>query len=122
MELFIDLLKAFLVGGVFCAVGQVLIDYTKLTPARILVAYVVAGVVLGAIGVYAPIVDWAGAGATVPLTGFGFNLYKGVKEAVEEKGLLGIFTGGFTSASGGITAAILFGLVMSLIFKPGGKS
>lgn len=122
MELFSDFLKAFLVGGLFCAIGQILIDYTKLTPARILVAYVVSGVALGAIGIYKPLMDWAGAGASVPLTGFGYLLYKGVKEAVVENGILGIFTGGLTASAGGITAAILFGLIIAMIFKPNDKS
>ncbi|MEG0693444.1 MAG: stage V sporulation protein AE [Oscillospiraceae bacterium] len=122
MDLFIDCLKAFLVGGLFCAIGQVLIDYTKLTPARILVSYVCAGVVLGGIGVYAPLVEWAGAGATVPLTGFGFSLAKGVKLAVEEKGLLGALTGGLTSTSAGIAAAILFGFLVAIISKPKDKA
>ena len=103
-----DYLWAFLIGGAFCAVGQVLIDYTKLTPARILVCYVVAGVVLGALGIYKPLVDFAGAGATVPLTGFGYLLSEGVKEAVAEKGLLGALTGGLTSSSAGITAAAIY--------------
>lgn len=110
-------LWAFLIGGAFCAIGQVLIDYTKLTPARILVAYVVAGVFLGAIGVYEPLVEFAGGGATVPLTGFGYNLYKGVKEAVDTDGILGIFTGGLTSSAAGITAALVFGLITALIFN-----
>jgi len=118
MYMFVDLLKAFLAGGILCAIGQVLIDKTKLTPARILVSYVVAGVILGAIGIYKPFADWAGAGATVPLTGFGNLLAKGVKKAVEETGALGIFTGGVTAAAGGITAAIFFGYLVSLIFKP----
>lgn len=122
MEIFINCLKAFLVGGFLCAIGQVLIDYTKLTPARILVMYVCMGVVLGGIGVYQPLVEFAGAGATVPLTGFGFNLAKGVKEAVAEKGLLGVLTGGFTSCSAGIAAAILFGFIVALISKPKDKS
>lgn len=112
---------AFLVGGALCAVGQVLIDLTKLTPARILTSYVVAGVILGAVGLYEPLVDFAGGGATVPLTGFGYLLSKGVKEAVLEKGLIGAFTGGFTSAAAGITAAIFFGLIAALIFKSGSK-
>lgn len=116
-----DYLYAFLVGGVLCAIGQVLIDYTKLTPARILVTYVVSGVVLGALGVYKPLVDFAGAGATVPLTGFGYLLSKGVKEAVAEKGLLGALTGGFTAASAGIAAAVVFGFLIALIFKPKDK-
>lgn len=112
---------AFLIGGVLCAVGQVLIDLTKLTPARILTSYVVAGVVLGAVGLYEPLVDFAGGGATVPLTGFGYLLSNGVKEAVLEKGLLGAFTGGFTSTAAGIAAAIFFGLIAALIFKSGSK-
>ena len=113
-----DYLKAFVVGGLFCVVGQVLIDKTKLTPARILVAYVVSGVVLGAVGVYAPLADWAGAGATVPLTGFGYSLAKGVKKAVAERGLLGALTGGITSTAGGIAAAIFLGVLVAMIFKP----
>ena len=117
MDIFLEYLKAFLVGGAFCAVGQLLIDLTKLTPARILVSYVVSGVVLGGLGLYQPLVDFAGAGATVPLTGFGNLLAKGVKKAVDENGFLGIFTGGFTSAAAGITAAILFGFLVSLIFS-----
>ena len=117
-----DYLKACVVGGLFCVIGQLLIDKTKLTPARILVAYVVSGVVLGAVGVYKPLADWAGAGATVPLTGFGFSLAKGVKEAVAEKGLLGALTGGVTSTAGGIAAAIFLGVVVALIFKPKPKS
>lgn len=118
MDTFLDYLKAFAVGGVLCAVGQLLIDKTKLTPARILTAYVVAGVVLGAVGLYQPLVDWAGAGATVPLTGFGNTLAKGVKQAVESDGLLGVFTGGFTASAAGICAAVFFGIVIALIFKP----
>ena len=114
--------KAFLVGGLICAVGQILIDKTKITPARILVIYVVSGIILTAVGIYKPIVEWAGAGATVPLTGFGYNLAKGVKTAVEEKGLIGALTGGVTAAAGGISAAILFGYFVALIFKPGDKS
>ena len=114
----LDLVKAFLVGGALCAVGQVLIDRTKLTPARILTSYVVAGVVLGALGVYAPLAKWAGAGATVPLTGFGSALSKGVKTAVEKTGLLGAFTGGFTAAAGGIAAAVFFGYLTAVIFRP----
>ena len=117
-----DYIKAFLVGGCFCLIGQILIDKTKLTPARILVSYVVAGVLLGAIGVYAPLAEFAGAGATVPLTGFGFNLAKGVKEAVQQDGFLGIFTGGLKACAGGITAAIFAGLLASLIFKAKDKS
>ncbi len=117
-----DYLKAFLVGGVICAIGQVLIDYTKLTPARILVSYVVTGVLLGALGLYKPIVDFAGSGATVPLTGFGYLLSTGVKKAVDETGLIGALTGGLTASSGGITAAILFGFVIAIIFKPKEKA
>ena len=110
-------LQAFVWGGLLCALGQILIDKTALTPARILTLYVVAGVVLGAIGVYQPFADWAGAGATVPLTGFGNALAKGVREAVAEQGLLGAFTGGITATAGGIAAAILSGLVVAFLFK-----
>ena len=117
-----DYIKAFLVGGAFCVIGQILIDKTKLTPARILVSYVVIGVFLGAIGIYKPIADFAGAGATVPLTGFGCNLAKGVKEAVQQDGFLGIFTGGLKACAGGIAIAIFAGLIVSLIFKPKDKS
>ena len=117
-----DYLKAFVVGGLFCVIGQLLIDKTKLTPARILVTYVVSGVVLGAVGVYKPLADWAGAGATVPLTGFGYSLAKGVKKAVAEKGLLGALTGGVTATAGGIAAAIFLGVVVAMIFKPKPKS
>ena len=117
-----DYLKAFIVGGLLCLIGQILIDQTKLTPARILVSYVVIGVILGAVGVYKPLAEFAGAGATVPLTGFGFNLAKGVKEAVDSQGFLGIFTGGLKAAAGGITAAITAGLLVSLIFKAKDKS
>lgn len=116
-----DLCKAFLVGGALCAIGQVLIDYTKLTPARILVSYVVAGVILGGIGIYQPLIDWAGAGATVPLTGFGAMLSRGVRNALDESGLIGIFSGGLTASSAGITAAIVCGLIVALIFKPKSK-
>lgn len=122
MELLTDYLKAFVVGGLLCCIGQLLIDYTKLTPARILTIFVVTGVLLGALGVYQPLADWAGAGATVPLTGFGNALAKGVRKAVEEKGLLGAFTGGFTAAAGGICAAMFFGLLVALVFKPGDKN
>ncbi|MCC8076708.1 MAG: stage V sporulation protein AE [Clostridiales bacterium] len=122
MELFWQFVRAFLCGGLICAVGQVLIDRTSLTPAKILTAYVVAGVVLGALGLYQPLVEWGGAGATVPLTGFGYNLAKGVKTAVAEKGLLGAFTGGTTAAAGGIAAAVLFGWLAAAVFKPGEKS
>ena len=117
-----DYLKAFLVGGLLCLLGQIIIDKTKLTPARILVAYVVLGVFLGAIGIYEPIAEFAGAGATVPLTGFGYNLAKGVKEAVQEDGFVGIFTGGLKACAGGIAAAITAGLLSSLIFKAKDKS
>lgn len=117
-----DYLKAFLVGGCLCLIGQILIDKTTLTPARILVSYVVAGVVLGALGLYQPIIDFAGAGASVPLTGFGATLAKGVKEAVDKDGFLGILTGGLTASAGGICAAIVFGLLASLLFKPKDKA
>ena len=116
-----DYLWCFLCGGVLCAVGQILIDRTNLTPARILTGYVVAGVFLTAIGVYEPVVELCGAGATVPLTGFGYCLAKGVKEAIASKGFLGIFTGGLTSAAGGITAAIFIALLTSLVFSPKDK-
>ena len=122
MELVLSFVKAFLVGGAFCAVGQILIDKTKLTPARILTFYVVLGVILGGIGVYQPLADWAGAGATIPLTGFGNTLAKGVRDAVDEKGVIGIFTGGFSSAAAGICAAIFFGYVAALFFTPGDKN
>lgn len=118
MDIFYDCLKAFLVGGIICAIGQILIDKTKLTPARILVSYVAAGVILTALGLYKPLVDFAGAGATVPLTGFGFTLATGVKEAVNEYGLVGALTGGVTATAAGITAAILFGWLVSLFAKP----
>ena len=108
---------AFIIGGLICVVAQILIDRTKLTPARILVFYVVAGVILGGIGLYKPLVDLAGAGATVPLTGFGYNISKGIREAVDETGLLGIFTGALTSAAGGTAAALIFGYLAALIFK-----
>ncbi len=117
-----DYLKAFIVGGIFCVLGQYLIDKTKLTPARILVSYVVAGVFLSAVGLYQPLVDFAGAGATVPLTGFGHLLAKGVKEAVSQHGFIGIFTGGLKTTAGGITAAITAGLLVSLIFRPKDKA
>ena len=117
-----DYIKAFLVGGILCVIGQILIDKTKLTPARILVSYVVIGVILGALGVYKPLVEFAGAGASVPLTGFGYALSKGVKEAVQQEGFLGIFTGGLKACAGGITIAVFFGLLTSLIFKPKDKS
>ena len=115
-------MKAFLVGGFLCLIGQILIDRTKLTPARILVSYVVAGVVLGAVGVYKPLAEFAGAGASVPLTGFGYTLSKGVREAVDKDGFLGIFTGGLKATAGGITAAVFAGLLASLLFKAKDKS
>ena len=115
-------LNAFAVGGAICAVGQLLLDKTKLTPARILVCFVVLGVILGGCGVYQPLIDFAGAGATVPLTGFGSLLAKGVREAVREDGLLGALTGGLKAASGGIAAAVFFGFLAALIFKPKDKS
>lgn len=114
-------LKAFIVGGLICVIGQLLIDYTKLTPARILVAFVVLGVILGGIGVYQPLVDWAGAGATVPLTGFGNLLAQGTKEAIHEQGLLGVLTGPLTAGSAGIMAAIFSGLAVSFLAKPKSK-
>lgn len=117
-----DYLWAFLVGGAFCAVGQILIDKTPLTPARILVCYVVGGVILTAIGVYEPLVNFAGAGATVPLTGFGYALAKGVVKAISEHGFLGIFMGGLSGTAGGIAAAVFFSYLVALIFKPGDKT
>ena len=117
-----DYIKAFIVGGLICMVGQLLIDKTKLTPARILVAYVVAGVFLGAVGLYPKLMEFTGAGASVPLTGFGNTLAKGVREAVQEEGFLGIFTGGLKATAGGITAAIFAGLTAGLIFKAKDKS
>ena len=122
MDFFLDLIKAYAVGGTICVIAQILLDRTKLTPARILVAYVCIGVFLGAVGLYGPLVEFAGAGATVPLTGFGYNLAKGVKEAITEDGFLGIFTGGLKACAGGIAAAITAGLLVSLIFKPKDKS
>lgn len=117
-----EYLKAFVAGGFLCLAGQILIDKTKLTPARILVAYVVAGVILGGLQLYPKFVDFAGAGATVPLTGFGNTLAKGVREAVDKDGFLGIFTGGLKAAAGGITTAITAGLAASLLFRPKDKS
>lgn len=122
LDLFLKCLYAFLVGGFICFIGQVLIDCTKLTPARILVTYVVAGVILTAIGVYEPLVKFAGAGATVPLTGFGYSLATGVKEAVAEYGLIGALCGGLTATAAGITASVFFGYIMALVFKPGDKT
>lgn len=122
MELLMQCINAFWVGGLICLIGQVLIDKTKLTPARILVSYVVSGVILTAIGVYEPIVKYAGAGATVPLTGFGYTLATGVKKAVAEQGLAGALTGGITATAAGITAAIVFGWLVSLLAKSKMKS
>lgn len=122
MEIFLNCLYAFLVGGFICLIGQILIDYTRLTPARILVSFVVAGVFLTAIGVYEPLVEFAGAGASVPLTGFGYSLAIGVKEAVKEYGFMGILSGGLTATSAGIAAAVFSGYLMSLFFKPGDKT
>lgn len=112
-----EYLWAFIIGGLFCAIGQVLIDFTKLTPARILVSYVVAGVILGALNLYKPLIDFSGGGATVPLTGFGYLLADGVKKAVDENGFLGIFTGGFTAAAAGICAALVFGFIAACFAK-----
>ena len=117
-----DYLKAFFIGGALCAIGQILIDKTKLTPARILVFYVVLGVALGGLGVYQRLADFAGAGASVPLLGFGNTLARGVREAIEESGFLGIFTGGLKATAGGITVAVVAGLLVSLIFKQKDKS
>lgn len=117
-----DFLWAFLIGGAICAVGQLLIDLTKLTPARILVIYVVAGVIIGALGWYESLVRFAGAGATIPLTGFGYTLAKGVYMAVTENGLMGAFTGGLMAGAGGITASVVMGLLVALLFKRGDKT
>ncbi len=122
MDILINCIKAFLVGGAICLVGQVLIDYTKLTPARILTGFVVAGVVLSAVGLYGPLVDFAGAGATVPLTGFGHLLAEGVKKAISELGCVGILNGGISAAATGIGAAVTFGLLAALIFRSGDKN
>ena len=122
MSICVHCLYAFLVGGTICLIGQILIDYTKLTPARILVSFVVAGVALTAVGLYQPIVDFAGAGATVPLTGFGYSLAMGVKEAVEKYGFMGIFAGGLTATSAGIAVSVASGLLMAALFKPGDKT
>jgi len=121
LDLLLGCIKAFFIGGFICTIGQILIDFTKLTPARILVAYVVGGVLLTAIGVYEPIANFAGAGATVPLTGFGYSLANGVVEAVDKYGFIGALCGGLTATSAGITAAIFFGFIMSLFFKSGDK-
>lgn len=112
----LDILRAFIVGGIICSVGQLLIDYTKLTPARILTGFVVAGVILSAVGIYGPLVEFAGAGATVPLTGFGHTLAEGIRRTISDDGILCIFTGGMTAASGGITAALLFGVLAAAVF------
>ena len=117
-----DYLKAFIIGGLMCLIGQVLIDFTRLTPARILVGYVVSGVILSAVGVYGPLVKFAGCGATVPLTGFGHSLAQGVRKAVSEQGLLGALTGGITATAGGITAAMAFGYIASLVSRSKDKS
>lgn len=117
----INYIRAFIVGGILCAVAQIFIDKTKLTPARILVSYVIGGVFLGALGLYKPLIDYAGAGATVPLSGFGYLISKGVKEAVETSGFIGILTGGLSATAGGITAAIFLGLLSSFIFKSKSK-
>lgn len=116
-----EYLKAFMIGGILCAIGQIFIDKTKLTPARILVGFVVGGVILSALGFYEPLVEFAGAGATVPLSGFGHSLAKGVRSAVVDKGFLGIFTGGLSATAGGISAAIVFGFLIALFFKPKDK-
>ena len=117
MELFLSCIRAFCVGGIFCVIAQILIDRTKLTPARILVCFVVLGVFLGAVGQYEPLVEFAGAGATTPLTGFGYLISKGVRRAVDEKGLMGALTGGISAAAGGITAALVFGYIAALVFS-----
>ena len=117
-----EYIYAFIIGGLFCIVGQILIDRTKLTPARILVSYVVIGVILGGCGLYEPLIDFAGAGATVPLTGFGYTLSKGVREAIAESGFIGVLTGGLKATAGGITAAIIVGLLVSLLFRAKDKS
>ena len=115
MEIFLSLIKAFVIGGLICTVAQILIDRTKLTPARILVGYVIAGVILGAIGIYKPIVDFAGGGATVPLSGFGYLISDGVRKAIDRDGFIGILTGGLSATAGGITAAMFFGLIAAII-------
>ena len=118
MDAVMPYLKCFLVGGALCGVGQILIDKTMLSPARILTGYVVAGIVLGALGLYQPLINWAGAGASIPLTGFGSALARGVREAIAERGALGILTGGFTAGAAGICAAIVFGYLAALLFRP----
>ena len=117
MDVIFDYVRAFIVGGILCVIAQVLIDKTSLTPARILVLYVVSGVVMGAVGIYEPIAEFAGRGATVPLTGFGYLIYSGVRDAVDAKGALGIFTGALSAASGGISASVIFALLCSFVFK-----
>ena len=121
MTVLMPYIRAFAAGGMLCLIGQVLIDYTRLTPARILTSYVVAGVILGALGLYEPFAEWAGAGATVPLTGFGYSLAMGAIEAVNRYGLIGAFVGGITRTAAGITAAVVFGLLNALLFKPHAK-
>ncbi len=121
MAWLLDVCKAFFVGGLLCVVGQILIDTTKLTPARILVGYVVTGVLLGGLGVYAPLAEWAGAGATVPLTGFGYAMAKGTQEAILRDGWSGILTGAWTAGAGGVMAAILCALVVSFVARPKAK-
>lgn len=122
MEMFWEYARAFICGGVLCLIGQLLIDKTSLTPAKILVTYVVSGVILGGLGLYKYVVEWGGAGATVPLTGFGYLLAKGVQKAIAEQGAIGILTGGITAAAGGIAAAIFFGYLVAIIFKSKSKS
>ena len=122
IQLLLPFGKAFLVGGILCALGQILIDKTKLSAAKVLVIYVVAGVILGAVGVYAPLVEWAGAGATVPLTGFGHVMAEGMRKAVTEQGLLGIFSGAFSAGAAGIGAAVVFGYLAAVVFRPEDKS
>jgi len=122
MEIFWEYARAFLVGGLICAVGQVLIDYTKLTPARILVGFVVLGVVLGGVGVYQPLVEWAGGGASIPLTGWGNAIAQGTRDAIREKGLYGILSGGLGISAAGVAAAIFFGLLAGVVFKPKEKA
>lgn len=121
MEVFLSLLKAFVIGGTICVIGQILIDTTKLTPGRILVGFVVAGVIIGGMGLYEPLVEWAGSGATVPLTGFGYNLAKGTKEAIDSDGVWGILSGPLTAGSSGITAAVICGLIASFVGRSHSK-
>ena len=122
MEIFLSFVKAFVVGGLLCVIGQLLIDFTKLTPARILTVFVVAGVVLTMLGLYEPVVKFAGAGATIPIVGFGYSLARGAVKAISETGILGIFTGGITATAAGLAAAIFFGWLVSIIFKPSAKN